>query len=187
MVRLDLEHRGIAGLRAPLIGRDDELRLLVESHRKLAAERRAVLVTLFGNAGVGKSRLVAEFVEAIGPDRVRRGRCLPYGEGITFWPIVEILKDAAGILEAFEPLIDKAVVTENSTTRTMPIAELAEIAESVFGEDRVVVEPNFEDALTRAVDLAEEDGIAGGAGIIVTGSVYTAGQARVLLGTGSRP
>jgi len=51
----------------------------------------------------------------------------------------------------------------------------------------VVVEPNFEDALTRAVDLAEEDGIAGGAGIIVTGSVYTAGQARVLLGTGSRP
>ena len=94
---LPAQHRGIAGLRAPLIGRDDELRLLVESHRKLAADRRAVLVTIFGNAGVGKSRLVAEFVEAIGPDRVRRGRCLPYGEGITFWPVLEVLRSDAGI------------------------------------------------------------------------------------------
>ncbi|MDQ2913303.1 MAG: AAA family ATPase, partial [Chloroflexota bacterium] len=94
---LPAQHRGIAGLRAPLIGRDDELRLLVESHRKLAAEQRAALVTLFGNAGVGKSRLVAEFVEAIGPDRVRRGRCLPYGEGITFWPVLEVLRSDAGI------------------------------------------------------------------------------------------
>jgi len=94
---LPAQHRGIAGLRAPLIGRDDELRLLVESHRKLAAEQRAALVTLFGNAGVGKSRLVAEFVEAIGADRVRRGRCLPYGEGITFWPVLEVLRSDAGI------------------------------------------------------------------------------------------
>jgi hypothetical protein len=99
---LPAQHRGIAGLRAPLIGRDDELRLLVESHRKLAAEQHAVLVTLFGNAGVGKSRLVAEFVEAIGADRVRRGRCLPYGEGITFWPILEVLRSDAGI-DAREP------------------------------------------------------------------------------------
>jgi len=96
-------------------------------------------------------------------------------------------KDVAGILEAFDPIVDKVVVSENSTTRTMPIAELAEIAASVFGEDRVIVEPILEDALMRAVELAEEDGIAGGAGIIVTGSVYTAGQARVLLGTGPRP
>ena len=89
---LPAQHRGIAGLWAPLIGRDDELRLLVDSHRKLATEQRAALVTIYGSAGVGKSRLVAEFVEAIGPDRVRRGRCLPYGEGITFWPVVEILR-----------------------------------------------------------------------------------------------
>jgi len=94
---LPAQHRGIAGLRAPLIGRDDELRLLVDSHRKLASEQRAALVTIFGSAGVGKSRLVAEFVEAIGPDRVRRGRCLPYGEGITFWPVVEILRADTGI------------------------------------------------------------------------------------------
>ena len=94
---LPAQHRGIAGLRAPLVGRDDELRLLVDSHRKLASEQRAALVTIFGSAGVGKSRLVAEFVETIGPDRVRRGRCLPYGEGITFWPVVEILRADASI------------------------------------------------------------------------------------------
>jgi class 3 adenylate cyclase/tetratricopeptide (TPR) repeat protein len=94
---LPAQHRGIAGLRAPLIGRDDELRLLVDSHRKLASEQRAALVTVYGTAGVGKSRLVAEFVETIGPDRVRRGRCLPYGEGITYWPVVEILQADAGI------------------------------------------------------------------------------------------
>ena len=94
---LPAQHRGIAGLRAPLIGRDDELRLLLESHRKLASERRAVLVTIFGNAGVGKSRLVAEFVETMGADRVRRGRCLPYGDGITYWPLLEILRSDAGI------------------------------------------------------------------------------------------
>ena len=94
---LPAQHRGIAGLRAPLIGRDDELRLLVDSHRKLASEQRAALVTVYGAAGVGKSRLVAEFVEAIGADRVRRGRCLPYGEGITYWPVVEILQADAGI------------------------------------------------------------------------------------------
>ena len=89
---LPAQHRGIAGLRAPLIGRDDELRLLVESHRKLASERRPVLVTIFGNAGVGKSRLVDEFVETIDAAQVRRGRCLPYGEGITFWPVLEVLR-----------------------------------------------------------------------------------------------
>jgi dihydrofolate synthase/folylpolyglutamate synthase len=93
-------------------------------------------------------------------------------------------KDVAGILQAFEGQLDNAIVTENSTTRTMPIAELAEVATAVFGEDRVLVEPIFADALTRAVDLADEGGI-GGAGIIVTGSVYTAAQARVLLGTPS--
>ncbi len=86
------QHRGIAGLRAPLVGRDDELRLLVDSFRKTASERRATLITVFGSAGVGKSRLIREFIDAIGPAGVRRGRCLPYGEGITFWPVVEMLR-----------------------------------------------------------------------------------------------
>ncbi|HEX9437457.1 MAG TPA: adenylate/guanylate cyclase domain-containing protein [Candidatus Limnocylindria bacterium] len=94
------QHRGIAGLQAPLVGRDEELRLLVDSFRKTATDRRAALITIFGSAGVGKSRLVREFVDAIGPERVRRGRCLPYGEGITFWPITEVLRSDAQITAA---------------------------------------------------------------------------------------
>ena len=118
---LPAQHRGIAGLRAPLIGRDDELRLLVDSHRKLASEQRAALVTIFGSAGVGKSRLVAELVEAIGPERVRRGRCLPYGEGITFWPVVEILRADTGIT---------AVDSHEEATQKLRSAVLASFAEA---------------------------------------------------------
>ncbi len=98
-LRSDLpeQRRGLAGLQAPLIGRDDELRVLVDSYRRMTGERRAALVTVFGVAGVGKSRLVRELVDIIGAERVRRGRCLPYGEGITFWPLVEILRADIGV------------------------------------------------------------------------------------------
>lgn len=94
------QRRGIAGLRAPLVGRDDEMRVLVDTHRRLQGDRRPYLVTVYGAAGVGKSRLVAEFVETIGRTHVRRGRCLPYGQGITLWPIQELLRADAGILPA---------------------------------------------------------------------------------------
>ena len=94
------QRRGVAGLRAPLVGRDDEMRVLVDTHRRLQRDGRPYLVTVFGAAGVGKSRLVAEFVETVGREHVRRGRCLPYGQGITLWPIQELLRSDAGILAA---------------------------------------------------------------------------------------
>lgn len=86
------QRRGLGQLRAPLIGRDAELRLLRESHLKTSEERSGYLVTVYGQAGVGKSRLVAELVEIIGRERVLRGRCLPYGAGITYWPLQEMLR-----------------------------------------------------------------------------------------------
>jgi class 3 adenylate cyclase/tetratricopeptide (TPR) repeat protein len=91
------QQRGLGRLRAPLIGRDSELRLLRDTFQKASEERAACLTTLFGQAGVGKSRLVREFVEIIGRDHVLRGRCLPYGSGITYWPLREILRADAGI------------------------------------------------------------------------------------------
>ena len=91
------QHRGLGELRAPLIGRDAELRLLRESYGKAAHERTAYLVTMFGHAGVGKSRLVREFVEVVGREHVLRGRCLPYGSGITYWPLYEMLRADAAI------------------------------------------------------------------------------------------
>jgi class 3 adenylate cyclase/tetratricopeptide (TPR) repeat protein len=84
----------------PLVGRADELGALSGAHRRSVAERRAVLVTVLGPAGVGKSRLSREFVAGLdeGP-LVLSGRCLPYGDGITFWPVIELVKQACGIAD----------------------------------------------------------------------------------------
>jgi class 3 adenylate cyclase/tetratricopeptide (TPR) repeat protein len=73
------------------VGRTRELALLREASQRAQAEQRCELVTIVGDAGVGKSRLVAELLAAL-DTRVVRGRCLPYGEGITYWPVVEVLK-----------------------------------------------------------------------------------------------
>ncbi|WP_432039206.1 bifunctional tetrahydrofolate synthase/dihydrofolate synthase [Streptomyces cucumeris] len=93
-------------------------------------------------------------------------------------------KDVRGLLEAFEPVFAEVVVTRNSTHRAMDADELAAIAVEVFGADRVQVEPRLDDALEQAVTLAEEESEYSGAGVLVTGSVVTVGEARLLLGKG---
>ncbi|QKV94982.1 bifunctional folylpolyglutamate synthase/dihydrofolate synthase [Streptomyces sp. NA02950] len=93
-------------------------------------------------------------------------------------------KDVRGLLEAFEPVFAEVVVTRNSTHRAMDADALAAIAVEVFGADRVQVEPRLDDALEQAVTLAEEEGEYSGAGVLVTGSVITVGEARLLLGKG---
>lgn len=90
-------------------------------------------------------------------------------------------KDAAGVLEALEPVLDHVVVTQAQTPRAMAPADLAAIAIEVFGEDRVLVEPMLPDALDVALGLVDQPDAAGGTGVLVTGSVITAGQARQLL------
>jgi dihydrofolate synthase/folylpolyglutamate synthase len=90
-------------------------------------------------------------------------------------------KDVRGVLEAFEPVLAEIVVTRNSTHRAMDVDELAALAVEVFGEDRVQVEPRLDDALEAAITLAEEEGEYAGAGVLVTGSVITVGEARLLL------
>jgi dihydrofolate synthase / folylpolyglutamate synthase len=96
-------------------------------------------------------------------------------------------KDVAGMLRTLEPAVDEIVVTENSSPRGMSADDLAEIAVDVFGPERVTVEPRLDNALETAVNLSEEnaDDVLSGAGVIVTGSVVTAGEARTLL-TGQR-
>ncbi len=90
-------------------------------------------------------------------------------------------KDARGLLFALEPVLAELVVTQNSSPRALPAADLAAIAEDVFGSDRVTVASSLPDALDLAVGLAEASGDLGGAGVLVTGSVVTAGEARTLL------
>jgi class 3 adenylate cyclase/tetratricopeptide (TPR) repeat protein len=82
----------------PLVGREQDLARLVEAYGEAVASREARLVTVIGAAGVGKSRLVAELRAAIGDGAtVHKGRCLSYGTGITYWPIGEVVRAAAGI------------------------------------------------------------------------------------------
>lgn len=88
-------------LDAPLIGRQRELARLQQAYHDAVGERRCELFTLLGSAGVGKSRLVREFLLALESEAlIVRGRCLPYGEGITYWPLAEALREAAGIADA---------------------------------------------------------------------------------------
>ena len=95
-------------------------------------------------------------------------------------------KDVEEILRLLEPVLAEIVCTQNSTPRAMPARELGEIAEDLFGADRVTVVPRLDDALERGIAMAEsaegyEDAIGSG-GVLVTGSVITVGEARVLLG-----
>jgi class 3 adenylate cyclase/predicted ATPase len=76
---------------ALFVGREGELAILREAWQRAQADHHCELVTVVGDAGVGKSRLVAEFLASI-EATVFRGRCLPYGEGITYWPVVDVLK-----------------------------------------------------------------------------------------------
>jgi class 3 adenylate cyclase/DNA-binding SARP family transcriptional activator len=88
----------------PLIGRERELALLQYAFERAVNERACHLFTVRGSAGVGKSRLVAEALARLDRDVVvLRGACLPYGEGITFWPVLEVVKQATGISEEDTP------------------------------------------------------------------------------------
>jgi class 3 adenylate cyclase/tetratricopeptide (TPR) repeat protein len=87
----------------PIVGRDDELARIHEIYRQVVEEQAVRMVTVVGDAGVGKSRLVHEVVEVITAGaRVLRGRCLAYGEGITFWPLRAMLADG-GVREDDSP------------------------------------------------------------------------------------
>jgi class 3 adenylate cyclase len=107
-------------LRAPLVGREQELALLGSIYDRVAREGRPHLVTMYGQPGVGKSRLTTELLDALGrrnpAPRVLRGRCLSYGSGVTFWPLAEILKAEAGIVDGDTP-VDAAAKLEALAVR----------------------------------------------------------------------
>jgi class 3 adenylate cyclase/tetratricopeptide (TPR) repeat protein len=84
----------------PLVGRGPELASLKDAYERAAREGSCGLVTVVGAAGIGKSRLVGELLASLGGEaHVAQGRCLPYGEGITYWPVAEAVKKLAAITE----------------------------------------------------------------------------------------
>ena len=91
-------------------------------------------------------------------------------------------KDVGGMLAALEDVCAELVITQNSSSRAIPADELGALAVEVFGADRVSVSPRLAEAVTEAIELAEAgpDDALGGSGVLVTGSVITAGEARTL-------
>jgi class 3 adenylate cyclase/tetratricopeptide (TPR) repeat protein len=115
---------------APLVGRDSELELLQNTYDRALRDRRAHLFTIYGEPGVGKSRLAHEFSQALEGCTVLSGRSLPYGEGVTYWPLAEMVKCAAGIVDD-DPL-DVAIEKLRSFCEDEVVADLLGLASGVL-------------------------------------------------------
>jgi class 3 adenylate cyclase/tetratricopeptide (TPR) repeat protein len=126
----------IGGLSSPLVGREAELELLENTFARAIRDRRASLFTVYGDPGVGKSRLTREFVAGLEGTTVLMGRCLPYGEGVTYWPLAEMVKASAGITDD-DPL-DEAHQKLRAYCEDEEVADLLGLAvgvlEAVEGE-----------------------------------------------------
>jgi tetratricopeptide (TPR) repeat protein len=132
----------------PLVGRDAELATLAALFGEVLRERSARLVTVIGDAGFGKSRLVREVIDRIAVGaRVLSGRCLPYGDGITFWPLLMMVREAADIGNTDSPEVaqaklrqavgdsevaDRLASAAGLTTASFPLAELNWAARKFF-------------------------------------------------------
>lgn len=148
-------------LEAPLVGRRRPLRLLDDAFHESVEERICHLFTILGAAGVGKSRLVDEFVASVsGESQLATGRCLAYGHGITYWPVVEAIRAGMGIGENDPPAV--AADRLRATLATEPdagriaeiISGLLGIADAVPGPDEMfwAIRKTFE-AMARARPL----------------------------------
>lgn len=180
-----------------------------EHQAKNAGVALAAVEAFFG-ASAGKPLDAATvrngFAQAISPGRLERVRTSPttfvdachnphgakalgaaLDRDFDFARLVGVIsifedKDVLGILEALEPYLTEVVITQNSSPRARDAYELAELARDIFGEERVYVAPDLPGAYAQAVELAEDAEVQSGSGIVITGSVVTAGDARAMFG-----
>ncbi len=118
--------RPVGAVVAPFVGREAELELLANTFERTVRDSRAHLVTVYGEPGVGKSRLVREFVSSLEGATVLSGRCLPYGEGITYWPLAEMVKVSAGISD--DDPVKKAMEKLRACCEDEAVADLLALA-----------------------------------------------------------
>ena len=141
-------------LETPIVGRERERRRLWRDYEDAIADRTCRLFTLLGPAGIGKSRLVADFLDRVGAGAdVLRGRCLSYGEGITYWPLVEML-----IATGVDP--DSVIGTSPPETqlafRRLLEARATERPQVVVIDDLQWAEPVFIDLVEHVADLSRD-------------------------------
>jgi class 3 adenylate cyclase/tetratricopeptide (TPR) repeat protein len=102
---VDREGPGVRRHDGPIVGRESELALLHQAFERVVEEQRCRLFTILGPAGIGKSRLAAELSASVDSRATTvHGRCLPYGEGITYWPLAEIVRELGGLTGMQEAL-----------------------------------------------------------------------------------
>ncbi|HUH14657.1 MAG TPA: AAA family ATPase [Gaiellaceae bacterium] len=115
---------------AGFVGRDYELELLENTLARVVRDRRAHLFTIYGEPGVGKSRLAREFVDGVEGATILVGRSLPYGEGVTYWPVAEMVKVAAGITD--DDPVQEAVGKLRACCGDDAVADLLALAAGVL-------------------------------------------------------
>jgi class 3 adenylate cyclase len=141
-------------LQAPLVGRDSELDLLSNTYERALRNGRAHLFTIYGEPGVGKSRLARDFVDSLEGATVLPGRSLPYGEGVTYWPLAEMVKCAAGIADD-DPL-DVAIEKLRAFCEDEAVADLLGLASGVL--EAVQAEASQQEIAWAAREWAERLG-----------------------------
>jgi len=155
---------------ALMVGRKRQLKLLSDAHENLVSERSCHLFTVLGSAGVGKSRLAAEFLASVGEATVVRSRCLSYGEGITYWPVVEVIKqlpDATQLAidelasERIRGLLGEEEVVTSTEEIAWAVRKLFEAAASerplvVVFDDAHWGEETFLDLVEHVADLSRD-------------------------------
>ena len=141
-------------LETPLVGRERERQRLWRDYEDAVADRTCRLFTLLGPAGIGKSRLVADFLVRVGDSaEVLRGRCLSYGEGITYWPLVEML---TAIGAAPDSVIGTSPPETQLAFRRLLEARAAERPQVVVIDDLQWAEPVFVDLVEHVADLSRD-------------------------------
>ena len=126
----------------PLVGRAGEIAALDAEFRRSVAGPECRLVTLLGEAGVGKSRLIEEFVRSIADEAVvLQSRCLSYGDGITYWPLAEVFRQAAGIVPEDGEEDARAKLASHLGERladaTSRIESVMGLSEQLYGKDEL--------------------------------------------------
>jgi DNA-binding SARP family transcriptional activator/tetratricopeptide (TPR) repeat protein len=127
---------------SPMVGRERERRRLEDAFEQAVVGHSCQLFTILGAAGVGKSRLVQEFVnDQAGRALIARGRCLPYGEGITYWPVLEAVRDAAGLedTDSTEESLSKLTIGlaegEEAALAAQRVAEVIGLSDELSGTE----------------------------------------------------
>jgi class 3 adenylate cyclase/tetratricopeptide (TPR) repeat protein len=149
---------------APMVGRERQSKLLEDAFSNVVSDRTCQLFTILGTAGVGKSRLVTEFLSGLDDATILRGRCLSYGEGISYWPVTEVVKQLVPDGNTIGPL---ASILGDDSAASSP-DEIAwafrKLLESRAAESPLVVvfddvhwgEPTFLDLVEHVADLSRD-------------------------------